>query len=174
MGAWQYSVNLIPALGVVREHGCVPRSITVPRVTPETLANVDAICDTRTNYWLGLSDSFVASVEAQLESWLVETDSWSPNARMFGDDDTLDQLSIWRNDDRNLERINILFSLSNPDPNNLARMMAFPSLKDCLLLGIQSESVYIPTLENWLSDMRTCSAVRYLRGRDYPVPKGCG
>lgn len=170
MGAWQYSVNLIPTHGVMRVHGCIPPSITVPRVTPGSLANIDAVCDAIPNYWIGLSDSFCIDLETQLQTWLSETESWSPNARMFGDDDTHDQLSIWRDDDGNVERINVLFSLSNPDPDNLSRLLAMSSLKDCLFHGIQSEFVYAPTLDNWLADMSDCSAARYLRGRDYPAP----
>ncbi|GAA5511236.1 hypothetical protein [Novipirellula caenicola] len=174
MGAWQYSVNLLPANGVIRVHGRIPPSITVPRVTPESIANIDVVCDARPNYWLRLPDSLGVDLVAQLEKWLTETESWSPNARMFGDDDTHDQLSIWRDDNGNLERINMLFSLSNPAPNNLTQLLSMPSLHECLFHGIQSEAVYVPTLDNWIADMHNCSAARYLRGREYPVPREGG
>jgi len=167
MGAWQYSVDLIPTHGVMRVHGCIPPSITVPRVTPDTVTKIDEICDAKPNYWLGLPDSIATGLVAELETWLNETESWSQDARMFGDNDMHDQLSIWRDYDGNLERINMRFSLSNPAPNNLSRLLAMPSLKDCLFHGIQSESVYLPTLDNWLADMLACSASRWLRGSDY-------
>ena len=149
----------------MRVHGYIPASIGVVRVTPETVHQTDTIVIP--NYWHGISESLTADVEAQLVSWLTETDSWSPNARMFGEDDMHDQLSIWRDDSGKLERINILISLSNPDPDNLAHLFAFPALNDCFLHGIQSELVYEPTRENFLSDIRSCSAFRFLRGREY-------
>ncbi len=172
MAAWQYSVNLIPKQGVIRVHNGVPQSISVVRVTPETLREIDTV--TTPNYWREVSGSFCADLESQLASWLPETDSWSTNARMFGSDDMHDQLSIWRDDTGNLERINVLISLSNPNPGNVTRLLAFPALADCLLHGIQSESVNAPKLENFLKDIRDCSAFRFLRGRDFADAEECG
>lgn len=155
----------------MRVHGCIPPSITVTRVTPETIDRIDAICDAMPSYWAEIPEDFTNRLESDLASLMPETESWSPNARMFGEDSMYDQLSIWRDDDGELERINILFSLSNPNPDKLTRLLALPSLNDCLFLGIQSESVYVPTLDNWLADMCACSAVRYLSGQKHPTPK---
>jgi hypothetical protein len=151
----------------MRVHCCIPPTIAVPRPTPDNLRRIDAICDAMPDYWRGLPDSFVTRLETELETWLTETESWSHNARMFGHNDKHDQLSIWRDDDGNLERINMRFSLANPDSSNLSRLLTMPSLTDCLFHGIQSESVYVPTLENWIADMRMSSASRWLRGGDY-------
>ena len=152
MSAWHYHTRLLPLEGVVRFHGAVPSMIEVPRATPENVSRLDENADRQPNYWSHAPDAFVRSLTEQLACWLPETDSWSETARMFGDD-LNDQCSIWLNDDRKLERITIEFSLSNPIPQNLRRLLAIPEISNCVMHGIQSERIYQPFIENWTSGM---------------------
>jgi len=168
MAPWHYSVKLLPRIGVLRIQGDIPSSIPVGRVTPETLGNVDSV-PSSPNYWSEIPPATLSSLVTQLSSWIEESESWSPNARMFGSD-LNDQMQIWTTDNGELDWIRIDFSLSNPNPNNLNRLLKIPELSKCLFHAIQSEAVYPPTLSEWSAEMGSCSAVRYLRGLEYFSP----
>ena len=161
MSNWHYTANLLPVSGVLREHGDVPQSITVHRVTPDNIRQLSEVHAATPNYWADVDATFALNLEAQLTAWVPENTSWSDRARMFGDDMT-DQLGIWRDENGSLCRINVLFCLSNPNLDNLRRFLNMPVLADCLLHDIQSESVFRPTAENWALHVRSCSAMRYL------------
>ena len=166
MAAWHYHTKLLPLGGVKCVHGVVPSVIKVPRVAPESISRIDELVDQQPTYWSSMPDAFVNPLVERLSRWLPETESWSERARMFGDD-LNDQCSIWLDGDGKLERIAIQFSLSNPNPINLKNLLGMPEISQCVILGIQSECLYEPSIANWTSDMLKCSAHHFLRGHDY-------
>jgi hypothetical protein len=165
MSAWQFKVKILPARALVAHHGGMPDHVEIVRfdkVAP--LEELERQCDELPNDWDGSDNS--EAVQREIAEVLPEKESWSSLARMFGENGK-DEIELWYKADGQLSRITLSFSLSEPNPEFVQRVLELANRFDLRLLAIQSQEVFDPSITSFITQAEKCSAARF-------VPTGKG
>lgn len=165
MAPWQFNTKIIPRQGILLEHGEIPRRLEVVRISAEVpMIELEARSDSLPNYWA--ASPLLSCVEEKLGQLLPSRESWSDSAKMYGDSKA-DSIEIWVTNDKQVDRVVVAFSLSEPDLQFIRAAIKAVDQLDCLFLNIESREVFTPTLEQFVEQAVACNACRFLPDRSH-------
>ena len=160
MSAWQFKVKLLPSSSLLIHHGKIRDHTEIVRFDKSlSLEELGRLFDELPDYWKGFGHS--EALQREISEILPERGSWSSLARMFGENGK-DEIELWCEENHQLSRISLSFSLSEPNSEFVHRILDLSDRFNLSLFALQSREVFGPSITAFIIQAEKCSASRYL------------
>jgi hypothetical protein len=151
MGVYQFEFAVIPAVGIIRIHGCIVDFIdqfAAHKFDTEVDLDADLL-----DYWEGVDK---LQWQHAIEGWLPSCASWSTEALMYGDSGG-DRIEVWDS------FIHVALDVRNLNAALLLAIIDTAQAQNCKFVLKDQGHVISPNLDEVVDRLNSSSAMKFLR-----------